>query len=148
MTPTRTDIDGVLTIVIPGKPIGKPTWQKSDKWKPRKCIIDYRAFCDYLRLIAKPIPVAGSVQILDVVAYFNPPPSWSARKRAAMLGELHRLKPDADNILKAVDDALWSRSKAVATAGRGDDSAIARANVSKWWARESYLWIQITHGGK
>ena len=142
---SRHDRSGVLTITMPGTPIGKPRWQKSDTWKPRPCIVAYRAWADHLRLIAKPIPSAALVLRLDWTAYFVPPPSWSKKKRAAMLGQQHRQVPDRDNIDKAVLDALWPRSKKVATGGQGDDSAIAAGTIGKWWAEHSYLEIRIRH---
>ena len=35
------------------KPIAKPRMTRSDKWKKRKCVLDYRIFCDELRLYTK-----------------------------------------------------------------------------------------------
>lgn len=45
---------------------------------------------------------------LIVMAFFCPPKSWSQKKRkAALQGVVHHIvKPDLDNVLKAVGDAL------------------------------------------
>lgn len=49
----------------------------------------------------------GALKV-DVIAYFEPPKSTSKRMRAAMLdGEIpYTKKPDTDNIIKSVTDAL------------------------------------------
>lgn len=49
----------------------------------------------------------GALRV-DVIAYFTPPKSVSKRMRAAMLdGEIpYTKKPDTDNIIKSVTDAL------------------------------------------
>lgn len=147
MNASRSDENGVLTIVLPGKPIGKPRFRRRDFFRRRQCMIDYHAFCEHLRWIARPILDANSVERLDWTAYFEPPPSWSEKKRASMLGKQHRQVPDRDNIDKAILDALWPRSKKIFTGGKGDDSAIAVGAVEKFWGEESYLEIRITHGG-
>lgn len=140
---SRTEANGVITIVVPAKPIGKPRWQKSDKWRPRACIVDYRAWTDYVRLITHPVPPATSVMALSWTAYFEVSTSWAKAKQAAMIDKQHRQMPDRDNIDKAVLDALWPRSRKIATGGEGDDSAIAVGSIGKYWARESYLEIRI-----
>ena len=42
------------------------------------------------------------------------PESWSAKKKQAMAGLLHRTKPDRDNIDKAICDALWKDDQCIA----------------------------------
>lgn len=64
------------------------------------------------------IPTAG-IPVIKVEATFVPPTSWPSRKRTAAMEEcqLYTSKPDADNILKLVIDALnglaWSDDKSV-----------------------------------
>jgi Holliday junction resolvase RusA-like endonuclease len=62
---------------------------------------------------------------LKITAYFEMPKSWSKKKRSAMAGDRHRVKPDADNVAKCVMDALWD-----------DDSCISELTVIKCWAGE------------
>lgn len=73
----------------------------------------------------KPIP--GPV-VLKADFHFRPPPSWALWKRQeAYCGELaHTQKPDASNLLKAVEDAL----KGVVF---DDDCYVVAASVSKAW---------------
>lgn len=50
-------------------------------------------------------PLEGPLR-LDVIAHFPMAQSWSSKKKLDFLGEPHTQKPDGDNILKAVADAL------------------------------------------
>ena len=52
-------------------------------------------------------PIAGPV-VVETIAYFRIPPSWPKwkREKAARGALAHVLRPDADNVLKAAEDAL------------------------------------------
>lgn len=123
---------GVIEIVIPGTPIGKPRMTQRDKWATRDCVMRYRSWADKVRAMAGVLPATELIDRLDWVAYFEPPKSWSAKKQAAALGSLHRSKPDRDNIDKAVLDALFK-----------SDSSIARGTIEKLWGEPSRLEIRI-----
>lgn len=104
-----------------------------DKWLKRPAVVKYREFCDFARAqagIVPPEPLG-----IRVVAYLPMPESWSAAKKKAKTGTYHRQKPDADNIVKAVMDALLQ-----------DDSCLAVVMVSKFWEddagpRVEVVWI-------
>jgi len=115
-------------------PMGAPRMTQADKWKQRDCVVRYRAFKDAIRAACPEWPSieASSVESLSWTAYFEPPASWSKKKRAAAIGTLHRAKPDRDNIDKAVLDALFD-----------DDAAIADGRIQKRWAEESRIEIVI-----
>lgn len=88
--------------------------------------------------------VMDGVLQIDVVAYFEPPKSASKKKRALMLDwEIpYTKKPDTDNVLKAVLDAL----NGVAYT---DDSAIIAVYGFKCYAEYAHTDIVITRlGGK
>lgn len=72
-----------------------------------------------------PEPMRGPISI-EVTATFVPAASWSKKRRAEALGQYHTQKPDADNILKAVKDAL----NRIAWA---DDSQVAETICRKLW---------------
>lgn len=76
--------------------------------------------------------------ILSVTAFRSVPPSWSAKKRKAAIDQLLRPtgKPDADNVLKLVADAL---NKVV----WADDSQIVEAHVYKKYSEQPRLEITI-----
>jgi Holliday junction resolvase RusA-like endonuclease len=123
----------IRTITIPGPPMGKPRMTQRDKWKQRDCVMRYRSWADVARFEAGSVPPAEQVERLDWVAYFEPPPSWSKAKKAEAIGQLHRSKPDRDNIDKAVLDALFK-----------SDSGIAVGTLEKRWGVPARLEITIT----
>ena len=59
----------------------------------------------------------------DITFYLPMPKSWTKSKKKEMLGNPHRQKPDLDNLIKALGDAL-----------HGDDSHIASIAARKVWA--------------
>jgi Holliday junction resolvase RusA-like endonuclease len=91
----------------------------------------YRAFADELRLRVGPVPALPLS--LHVSAWLPMPKSWSRAVREEMRGSYHRSKPDADNILKAVMDALIP-----------DDACIAIALIEKRWEDETGPGLVIT----
>lgn len=107
-------------IVIPGNPIGKPRQTRSDRWKQRPCVVRYRSWADQARLAAfghpsKKLTLTGPTT-LRVVAYLEAP------KKRHRVGP-HTVKPDIDNIEKAVMDALFE-----------NDQMVYRSSVEKVWA--------------
>lgn len=82
--------------------------------------MQYRAFCDELRLKTKGFRVP--CQGLHVVFRLPMPPSWSKKKAVEMAGKPHKQKPDVDNMLKGFFDALCE-----------DDSYIYDIRASKFW---------------
>ena len=126
-----------LKFTIPGDPVAKPRQTRSDKWKKRPCVMKYRAWADLARLCAKEqigkLPDPKSILSLSLVAYFAPPATWSAKRRTAALGTLHRQRLDADNALKCASDALFE-----------EDCAIAEMHVRKVWGEPARVEIEIT----
>ena len=66
----------------------------------------------------------------DITFYIPMPKSWAKKKKRLMLGEPHRQKPDLDNLIKALGDALY-----------GDDSYIASIKASKEWSYDGGISI-------
>lgn len=82
-------------------PVSKPRQTRSDVWKKRPAVLRYRAFADECR--------AAGIEVRDgdtVVFAVSMPKSWSALKRHLMQGAPHKQKPDLDNLLKALMDAV------------------------------------------
>ncbi len=116
------------TFTVPGKPYAKK--------RPRFSRASGRAFdpaenskaeASIGHIAAKlfPAPIMGPVSV-EVVCTFACPVSWSKKKRAAMIHRPHTQKPDGDNLLKAVKDAL----NRIAWA---DDGQVFDARVCKVW---------------
>lgn len=90
---------------------------RADKWKRRECVERYRSWADEARLAATGSPtgrIEADVLALHAYAHFPMPESWSAAKKTAHVGRLHRAKPDGDNVCKAVMDSLFAEDKTVA----------------------------------
>src|SRR5688572_24910390 len=93
---TCSDDPNYRQIVVPGNPVSKPRQTQSDKWNLRGCVKRYRVWADEARRIAGRLPSAP--QHLDVTAYFP-------LTKKAKSGLPHMVRPDGDNLLKAVADA-------------------------------------------
>jgi len=124
-----------MKIWLPGTPIGKPRQTRRDKWQKRPAVMRYRDWADQLRAQAGDIPPAETVESLSWTAQFEPPKSWSKKRRVAMIGQLHRSKPDRDNIDKAVLDALYPEG----------DSGIAMGEIEKRWHWKPGIEIRIVY---
>lgn len=120
--------------------MGKPRQTRSDKWRKRPCVMKYREWADLARFSVLSqvgtLPPADSITHMRMVAYFEPPKSLSKSQRLAMLGTLHRVKPDGDNIIKC-QDALFEQ-----------DSAIPSGSYEKRWDRTARLEITIEYEAK
>lgn len=79
----------------------------------------YRAFADECRLRKVELPESGAW----VVFHLPMPASWSKAKRELMRGQPHQQKPDNDNLIKALADAVHK-----------EDSGLWDYRVTKLWA--------------
>lgn len=115
----------------PIEPMGKPRMVKSDSWKRRPVVERYWAFKDQCRAHGVRLGVYG----YHVTFIMPMPKSWSMKRKMEMNGEPHQQKPDSDNMLKAIMDAVYS-----------DDSVVFDIRVSKYWGWKGE--IIIDDGGK
>ncbi len=122
------------TFIIEGKPIGAPRMSQRDRWKKRPCVLRYFAWRDKAREAAGELPPTEQIESVSWVAYFEPPASWSKRKRAEHLGKLHRSKPDRDNLDKSLLDALFK-----------EDSQIASGEIQKRWGETDRFEVTIVY---
>ena len=100
-------------------PVSKPRQTRSDKWKKRPCVMRYRTFADEVREAKIQIPASGC----EVTFFIPMPKSWSQKKRIETSCMPHQQKPDIDNLLKALLDAVFS-----------DDSHVYEIKVRKVWS--------------
>lgn len=116
-----------VTFEVPGKPHAKkrPRFARGGvAFTPKETVNAETT----IRLTAVPYfsqPIEGPVRI-DVLAVFAPPKSWSNPKTKRLLGGPHIQRPDFDNILKSVCDALNG-------VAYGDDGQISEARCTKVW---------------
>jgi Holliday junction resolvase RusA-like endonuclease len=106
-------------------PCPKPRMTSADKWKKRPETQRYWAFCDEVRL--KKVAFENACHVIFVLPM---PESWSKKKRLEMDGQPHQSKPDSDNLIKALGDALYS-----------DDSHLWHYAVTKIWGVEGQIRI-------
>lgn len=78
--------------------------------------------------------VEGAVQ-LKLTAVFAPPKSISKKKQEELIGTPYEHKPDLDNIVKLVCDALNGKAWA-------DDSTVTGMKLSKIYGREDRLIVE------
>ena len=86
---------------IPVTPLGKPRMTQMDKWKKRPVVLKYHAFKDDLRDHITDLP-----EVLTITFHLPMPKSWSKIKQKEFEGAPHKSRPDLDNLLKAIMDAV------------------------------------------
>ena len=100
-------------------PVPKPRMSQRDKWRIRKCVAEYWAFRDLVKLSRVRVPESGA----HIVFYIPMPKSWGTKKRREMNGKPHKQKPDLDNLVKGLLDAIYD-----------DDCVVWKISAEKRWA--------------
>jgi hypothetical protein len=125
-----------VEFVIDGDPIGAPRMTRADAWRKRPCVVAYHAWCDLARRSAGTLFLFGRRReaplVVVATGYFTFPDSYGKRKRLELAGQPHRVKPDPDNVGKALLDALFTQDQQVAdlvVRKRWDDGNGARLHV-------------------
>ena len=113
----------------PITPIPKPRMTQSDRWRKRPAVLRYFAFADQVRAAGVKIAESGT----SIIFYLPMPKSWSKKKRDNMRGQAHQQKPDLDNLLKALSDAVYA-----------DDSVIWNYHsISKRWSDTGSILVSV-----
>lgn len=108
-------------------PVAKPRMTRADKWRKRPATSKYWKFVDQCKAERVELPCFGA----HVTFILPMPASWSRKKKATHNGKPHMSKPDLDNCLKALGDAVYK-----------DDSGIYDIHVTKLWGREGKIIIE------
>lgn len=101
--------------------MGAPRMTRADAWRDRPAVLRYRGIVNDIRKEA----LESGYKLPDafnVIIYMPMPKSWSGKKKEQMVLEPHQSKPDIDNLLKTVLDALKS-----------DDQTVYDVRVTKVW---------------
>jgi Holliday junction resolvase RusA-like endonuclease len=117
-------------MLIKIKPVPKPRMTRSDKWKKRPAVLRYWQFCDELRSKCGALALGNRARIIFFIGM--PTKTWSKKKRAEMAGKPHDQKPDVDNMIKGIFDALFK-----------DDSKIYSIFAEKYWAEEDAIDLEF-----
>lgn len=95
---------------------------RKDIWNPSPSVLRYRNFKDEVRIFGIKIPERPAFRFRIPM-----PDSWSKNKKDQMRGTIHLGKPDSDNLLKALWDAVYKNMEGV------NDSHINQFYVEKIW---------------
>lgn len=113
-------------MMYPIVPVAKPRMTRSDKWKQRDCVMKYRAFKDECKL--RNLEVSEQSDLTFVVPM---PKSWSLKKKERMNGQPHQQRPDIDNYIKALFDAVCE-----------EDSHIWHIKAKKIWGEDGLILVK------
>lgn len=134
---TGEDTPHSLSFTLPFAPMGKPRMTQQDKWKKRPPVVRYRKWKDQVSLMAPISKIPWKrVHRIDWTAYLAIPKRWNRAQRAELTGTVHRVKPDRDNIDKALLDALLKEDSIVSDGclkKRWDDGNGPRLEVTVHW---------------
>jgi len=106
----------------------------------RPVVAKYRAFADECRY---KIGNDFDLNYCFIVFRIPMPRSWTEDKKARMCGQPHQSKPDLSNLLKALEDALYSKRYT----GRSEDDAAVHAitGLHKLWSDKGSISIIKHH---
>lgn len=129
-----------IRFCVHGTPVGKgrPRFTKSGRtYTPEKTENYERlvraCYQSQVRRFSFPpgVPITAKLQ-----AEFPIPKSTSKKRAAAMLGRWHTKRPDADNVAKAILDALNGYAYP-------DDSAISKLSVEKTYSNQPCVMVEL-----
>lgn len=133
----------MLIFEIPGEPKGKgrPRFTRTGHAYTPQETAEYE---ERVRLAYKAKykdePFAKGVPLkMEIAAYFTPPKRTSKTKRAAMLNHDLRpmKKPDGDNIIKIIADALNG-------VAYYDDAQLVEVKIGKFYSEEPKVFVILT----
>lgn len=119
----------IVTFTAYGQPVpqSRPRVSRYGTYYPAKV----KAYREYIATVAKTAmrgrePLQGALE-MSCTFFFVPPKSTPKKTLSAMYGTYHTKKPDADNLVKCVQDSLNGICYV-------DDAQIAVLNARKYYA--------------
>jgi Holliday junction resolvase RusA-like endonuclease len=95
-------------------PNAKPRMTKRDRWAKRPVVNQYFAFKDLVCIEAKKLGLETLPDdIASLTFVVKMPDSWSTKKKYQMIGTGKQSRPDLDNYLKGLQDALCKEDKGI-----------------------------------
>lgn len=127
-----------ISFEVPGVPVpqSRPRVSRYGTYYPPKV----KAYREYIATIAKAAmsgrePLQGALE-MSCTFFFTPPKNTPKKALSMMYGTYHTKKPDADNLVKCVQDSLNGICYV-------DDAQIAVLHASKVYADEPRAEIMI-----
>lgn len=109
-------------------PVGKVRQTQSDRFRKRPCVVRYRMFADWLRENGCTLEAGDSVTFI-----ISMPMSWSDKKWQKHDGTHHTGKPDLDNLLGGLMDAVCPD---------GDGHLSHFGSIEKRWGEQGLIIIR------
>jgi Endodeoxyribonuclease RusA len=118
-------------------PVPAPRMTKAAAWDLRPGVLAYKTFCKEVRRRHVLIEYGAPVRLEFFLAM---PPSWSDSEKQATDHMPHLSKPDCDNLVKGLFDAVFYKKQ-------GGDSHCWAFLATARWALESHFIITPILGG-
>lgn len=117
----------------PITPVPKPRMSQRDKFlkPPRPQVARYWSFVDQIKLNKVVLPCFGA----KVTFVLPMPASFSKKRKAEWAGKPHMQRPDLSNLIKALEDAIYS-----------EDSVIYDIHLTKIWGYSGKIIIEEAKG--
>ena len=106
-------------------PVPAPRMVRSDRWRKRAPVLRYFAFRDEVRRLKMVLP--EHPHIVFVMPF---PKSYSAANWKRLMGQPHVIRPDTDNLAKAVLDSVYK-----------DDAHVYDLRATKIWGETGCIFI-------
>jgi Holliday junction resolvase RusA-like endonuclease len=113
-------------MIYPITPCPKPRMTQRDKWLKCDATRRYWAFCEQVKLYRVELTYSGA----DVTFRLPMPNSWSKKRKDINHGTAHQQRPDLDNLIKALCDAIYQ-----------NDACVWEITARKIWADEGSIEI-------
>lgn len=113
-----------------GKPVAKPRMVRSDRYKKRPVVLNYWAFKDRIIHQAKQqgFKLSNAYKVTFVMPF---PEKLAEQKKVEYEGKPHQIRPDLDNMLKALNDCLMA-----------EDSEVHYVSCRKIWGRVGKIIVE------
>lgn len=134
----------VVELIVEGEPVAKGRHRMNTKTKvsytPAKTIkAENTIKAEWYRQVGKSYADYTGVVRMDLIFAFPIRKSWTkAKKKEALRRRYHTIKPDRDNLMKTVQDALNGLAYK-------DDSQVADGSTIKIWDTKGYTKIRIEY---
>lgn len=121
-------------------PIGspRPRFRNAGRFVQTYMPTSYTKHKDYIQEQMPKLLTDKNLKV-SLYFYFEPPKSWSKKRKLIAIGTYKRTKPDVDNLIKTVLDAankhVWQ-----------DDNQVVHIDSYKMYAEESKIVMVIKEG--